>query len=116
MNRFVEESFEIECARVHRQLAVRRARPLVMGPIPVELDAVVIWISQIERFADTVIGCAVERDARVDQPPQGVTQRGTGRIQDGEVIEAGRPWRGWVATAAFPGVQPDVVMIVATGN
>src|SRR5207237_6753868 len=116
MNRFVEESFQIERSRMHRQLAVGRARPLFLRPIPVELDAVVIRVPQVERFADAVIGRAVERDAGVDQPAHRISQRGAGRIQDGKVIQAGRPRRRWVATGAFPGVQPDVVMIVATGN
>jgi hypothetical protein len=60
-----------------------------------------------------VIAGAVERDAGLAQPPQGVTERGTIGISNREMIEAGRAGRRRVAVAAFPGVQADVVVIAA---
>src|SRR5581483_8359640 len=56
---------------------------------------------------------AVERHTRGGEPPQGVGKRGASRIKDCRVIKAGRTRRRRRAAAAFPGVQPDMVMIAA---
>ena len=58
-----QQIVEIEPAREHRQRSVRRARPLLFGPVPIELDAVLVGIAQIERLADAVIAGAVELNA-----------------------------------------------------
>ena len=42
---------EVERIRVHLQRAVRLLRPFVFRAVPVELDSVVVGITQIERLA-----------------------------------------------------------------
>ena len=68
-------ALNIEALGRHLQRAVRGAWPLLPRPIPVQLDAVAVRIAQVERFADAVIGSAVEGHVRVDQAPQRVGER-----------------------------------------
>ena len=84
-----EQALEVEPPREHRQPALGRAGPRRLGPVPVELDPVLVRVAQVERLADAVVAGAVERDAGGDQPAQGVGQRRAGRIEDGEVVEPG---------------------------
>jgi hypothetical protein len=67
--RLLKQRDQIERSGEHRKFAVCRAWPLLARPVPVELDAVVIGIAQIERFAYAVIG-ALERNVGCDQTSQ----------------------------------------------
>ena len=58
-----QQIVEIEPLREHRQRPVRRARPLFLGPVPIQLDAVLVGIAQIKRLADAVVAGAVERNS-----------------------------------------------------
>ena len=87
-----------------------------LGPIPVELDAVLVGIAQVERLADAVVAGAVERDAGRDQPAQRVGQRRACRIEDREVEQPGRARAAAAAAVALPGVEPDMVVIAAGGE
>ena len=64
----------------HREFALCSARPLIPWPVPIQFDAVLIRIAQIKRFAQTVIGCAVERDVGRDQSAQRIGEFGAGGI------------------------------------
>ena len=86
------------------------------GPVPIQLDAVLVGIAQIERFADAVIAGAVERNAGLDHAMQRVRQRGAGRIKNRGVKQPRRSRRRRMAAFAFPGVQADVVVIAAGRN
>ena len=66
--RLYEQRVEIEGPCEHRDAAVRRARPLLLRTVAVELDAVPVGVSEVERLADAVVGDAVEGDAGVDDP------------------------------------------------
>jgi len=58
----------------------------------------------------------VERNPRLHQPLQGVTQSSSRRIYDCQVKQPGRP-SGWSFTAlALPRIQPDMVVIPARGE
>src|SRR5688572_14873914 len=59
-----EQTVEIERAREHSQSAISGMRPLVVWPIPIELDAVFIGITEVKRFAHTVVGRPIEVDTR----------------------------------------------------
>ena len=102
----------VEPPGVHLERAVRFSRPL-SSAVPIELDAVLVGIAQIERLADAVVAGAVERDAGGDQPPQRVGERGPGRIEDRGVEEAGGAGRRRMAALALPGVEADMVVIAA---
>src|SRR3954469_7920337 len=43
-----QQFFEIESSAVHRQIPLCVARPLVFGPIPIQLDTILIRIAKIE--------------------------------------------------------------------
>ncbi len=63
---------QTESSRRHRQRPVGVARPLGCGAIPVEFNAVLVRIAQIERFPDAVIRRAIEGDASGQKPAQRV--------------------------------------------
>ena len=50
-----EESDQIERCGEHRQLTRGRTWPLLARAIPIKLDAVVVGVAQIKRFADAMI-------------------------------------------------------------
>src|SRR6185295_12209220 len=58
-----EQALQVQTPSEHRQLTLGRARPLPVGTIPIQLDAVAIRVAQVERFADAVVGSAVQLDA-----------------------------------------------------
>lgn len=87
-----------------------------MRAIPVELDAVVIGVAQVESFADAVVRSAFERDAGALETSKGVSEIGACGIENRRVIETGRTRRRWRTTEAFPSIQPDVMMIASSGN
>src|SRR5262249_715836 len=112
----LQQRAQIEWCGEHRKPAVRTARPLLTWPIPIKLDPVVIGIAQIERFAHAVIGSALERNIGRDQTSKRISQCGGGRIQHGQMVEARGTRRWWIAAAAFPRIEPDVMVIAAGGN
>jgi len=65
-----QQIFQIEPLGEHRQRALRRARPLLFRPVPIELDAVLVRVAQIKRLADAVIAGAVEGNSGADDPVQ----------------------------------------------
>jgi len=63
-----------------------------------------------------VVGGALERDSGFDEAAKGVGEIGAGGVKDGEVVEAGGAGRGGMAVGAFPGVQPDMLVVSAGGD
>src|ERR1700730_3237236 len=94
---------KVEPVREHRQRSVWGAPPVFPGTVPIELDAVVVGIAQVQRFADAVIAGAVERNSSLDHAMQCVGERWAGRIEDGGVKQSGRSRRRRMAAFAFPG-------------
>src|SRR5206468_478278 len=101
---------------VHRQSSIGCSRPLVFRSVPVEFDAVLVGVVEVEGFADAVIAGAVELDAGRDQSAEGVGEGGACRIENGEVIETGCASGRRRAVQAIPGVQAKVMVIGAGGN
>ena len=62
-----EQRVEIERRAEHRDGAVVPTRPLLLGPVAVELDAVLVRIAEVDRLADAVVAGAVDRVARREQ-------------------------------------------------
>src|SRR6266508_1765306 len=111
---FGEQRVQVERLADHGDaLAVERQRPLLPWTVAVELEPVAVGIVEVDRLADAVIGGAGDGNLRLDEPFQRIRQRSAGRIAHGHVVEAGRP--GWRRGAALrlPGVEPDVMVIVA---
>ena len=52
--KFAEQRVEVEGERRHLD-AVTAETPLIAGPVPVDLDAVAVRITKVERFADEVV-------------------------------------------------------------
>jgi hypothetical protein len=109
-----EKSFKVEPPGHHREAAIVIARPFGLGSVAVEFNAILVGIAQIERFAYPVIGGAVEPYAIGGETAERIGKIATARIEDCDVIKAGGA--GWRrrAALAFPGVEPDVVMIAAS--
>ena len=111
-----KQPLHIQPLRKHRQLPIGSAGPLFLRAIPVEFDAVLIRITQIECFADAMIGGTIERDVGMLQTPEGIGEAGTGGVEDGQVIEAGGAGGRRRAAEAFPGVEANVVMVATCGD
>ena len=111
-----EQGFEIERDAHHRHAALRVERPLLAGTVAVELDAVAVGVVQVDRLADAMVRRARELDPCVDEPPERVGKLLAVGIADGGVVEPGRAGRGRTAAAALPGIQADVVVVVAGGD
>jgi hypothetical protein len=71
---------------------------------------------QIQSLTNAVIRCAVEWDSRVDQSSQGDGEICACGVKDCKVVETSRAGRRWGTTAAFPGVEPDVMMVASGGK
>lgn len=95
----------------HGEASVGILWPLLLREIPVEFDAILIGIGQIDGVADTVVGGTLKGDAGFDDALDGVGEVGAGGIEDGDVEEASAVGWGWLASGAFPGVDDDVMMI-----
>src|SRR5207249_1671348 len=80
---------QIERPSVHRDLAVRRARPLLPWPIPIKFDAIVVGIAQVKRLTDAMIARAVERNPRRDQATKRVGEFGSCWVENGKMIKTG---------------------------
>jgi hypothetical protein len=77
------------------------------GPTPF----VAVGVVQVERLAHPVVGGAVERDAGGEHAAQRVREGGAGRVEKCHVVESGGSGRRRTAPGAFPGVEPEVVMV-----
>ena len=113
---FGEEGFEVEGAGVHGQVALGVFGPLGFGAVPVEFDSVVVGVVEVEGLADAVVGGSVEGDIGGEEAVECVGERGTGGVEDGEVVEAGGSGRGRGATEGLPGVEADVVVVASGGE
>ena len=60
LRRLGEQCADVERSRHHRELALRRRGPLFARAVAVELHAVAVRVTQIERLADAVVRRSVE--------------------------------------------------------
>ena len=67
-----QQVVEVERLGIHRQLAARLARPLLLRAVPGELEAVAVGVAQVERLGDAVVAGALERVAGGEQAAQRV--------------------------------------------
>src|SRR5688572_26004226 len=112
LRRLPKESIEVQrvCHR-ERDVALGVARPLRLGTIARQLDAVAIEVCQVDRLADAVIGDALDPHARIDDAMNRAREISPCGIEDGEMVEA-RVMRGsGSAASALPCVQADVMMV-----
>src|SRR6266536_3215843 len=63
-----------------------------------------------------MVACPCKRNVRLHQASKGLGQSGAGRIQNREMIKAGRALRWWRPIAALPGIESNMMMITARGN
>ena len=59
----------------------RACAALLFGSVPIQLDTIHVRVVQVECFAHAVIGCAVERDAGIDQPSQCIGEYGAAWVE-----------------------------------
>jgi hypothetical protein len=74
--RFGQKRLEVDGIVDHGERARGVARPVVFGPVAVDLDAVAIRVAEIDRLGHAVVGRAVDRDACGDDLRQCAGQRG----------------------------------------
>ena len=107
---------EIEGLGVHGEIAGGIARPDFLRFVAVQFDSVLVGVAEVKRFADAVVGGAVEGDFSGEKPVQGGGEGGAIGIKNGSVIEARRAGRRRRAAETFPSIDGDVVMISAGGE
>ena len=61
-----EESFDVEAVREHGDFPIVGVGPLFSWAIPVQFHPVFIGVPKVKRLADSVVGCAIQRDPRGD--------------------------------------------------
>src|SRR5689334_7740019 len=83
---FIENALQIWHFACHDDLTIAPL-PFVAWPIPVNLDAVTVRISQIERLTNQMIGIAFERIFSLSETAQRTAQIGASRNQYCEVIQ-----------------------------
>src|SRR3954470_1478857 len=76
----LQKVVEIQPPREHRQLASGGARPCLGRTVPVQFNAILVRIPQVERLADTVVRSAVERNARPHHAAQSVGESSPRRV------------------------------------
>ena len=70
-----QQRFQVQRLRHrHQDGPVGASRPLGLGAVTVELDAVAIQVAEIYRLADPVIRHALQRNARVHHAPHHVRE------------------------------------------
>src|SRR2546427_8014 len=111
-----EQRLKVERPRVHPDAAVRATRPFVFRPIAVQLDAVAVGITEVDRLAHTVIRRAFQRNPVIEHSTHGSGKGGTVGKEDCEMIESCRSRRRARRASAGPRVQTDVMMVTARGD
>src|SRR5258708_3394040 len=102
--------------RKHLQGAVRLLRPLFSRPIPIKLNAVVVGIAQIKRFAHAMVAGAFQRTFCNDQPQKRRGEGLRGRIKNSGMVKAGAPGRWWRAAFAPQSIEPKGGVVTPRRN
>ena len=77
--RRAQEILQVEAPGVHGEAAFGIARPVLLRAIPIELDAVLVRVAQIERLGDAVVARAVKPYTGLNEAAQRIGQpRGVG--------------------------------------
>ena|SRR6516225_6172887 len=86
---FLQHALQVEWLCEHVDFSVRLSWPLLLWPIPIQLDSVSIGIAQINGFAHSVVRGSFQLDAGGEDPPDRIRQQGSCRIKNCQMIEAG---------------------------
>ena len=114
--RFTQKSVEIEWLCIHRDRTVGIVQPFFLRAIAIQLESVLVRVSEVKCFANSVIARAFERNLGRKQSPERVAKGRAIGIKNGNVKQTGAARRRWRTAEAFPRVQSDVMMIVAGRN
>src|SRR3989338_5968170 len=95
----------------HGKASISVGGPVSLGAIAVKFDAVAVGVGQVDRLGNAMVRCTIQWIIRLDQPLQHLGQRCAVGEQKGGMIKPGMAGAGWGAAFAFPGVQPDMVVI-----
>src|ERR1041384_5604320 len=116
-SRLPEQLVEIERVR-HPELdaALGGVGPLLGGPVPGELEAVAVRVGEVDGDADAVVRRALHRDPRREHPAHRNREIAPGGAADGHVIVPGVAVRRGQGAAALPGIEAEVIVVVARGD
>src|SRR5438309_5166332 len=90
--------------------------PLVLRPVPCQLEPIAVGVAQVERFVRAVVVDAVEGPTGFGQASQRVTEVGARRIEDRDVVQAGRAGGRGRPALRLPRVEAQVVVISTRGQ
>src|SRR5712692_7262774 len=110
---FSQQAFEVQPLAAEAEVAIFVPGPLILGAVPGQLQAVAVGISQVQGLVGAVIVDAVKRPPGLGEASKGVTQRGSRRVEDRDVIQAGRAGGRGRADFRLPRVEAEVVVIAA---
>ena len=82
----------------------------------VEHHRVAVGVGHVQRLRDAMVRGTFKPVASLQDALQGIGQVGAFRVDDGQVEQPRGAGRGRLAALALPGIQPDVVMVVAGGH
>src|SRR5713226_272113 len=110
---FSQQAFEVQPLAAEAEVAIFVPGPLILGAVPGQLQAIAVGISQVQGLVGAVIVDAVKRPPGLGEASKGVTQRGSRRVEDRDVIQAGRAGGRGRAAFRLPRVEAEVVVIAA---
>ena len=99
--------------REHGHASLAIPWPFFPGPIPVQLHAISIGIAQINCFAYAMIAGPLKRDAGRQDAAQCAASSAPRWVDNCKMIKPGRSHRRSAAAGAFPGIEPDMMVISA---
>src|SRR5262245_15789816 len=102
--KFAEQTGEVERLPAERERALI-ARPFASRPIPRQFQSIKVGIVQVNRLVRTMVRCAVDAPAAVQQPNERRGQVAARRVVDREMVQPGCATSGRRSTLAFPGVE-----------
>ena len=113
---FVKKGVQVQSLCDHGEGSSGAPRPLFSRAIPIKLESVAVWIAQIDRFADPMVGCTIDADPMREETTQGVCKVRPRRIEDRCVIKTRGAKRSGRSAETFPRVETDVVVITVGGQ
>src|SRR5258708_33167600 len=104
---FPEQSFDVEVPPAERQVTLGVPGPLFLGTVPGQLEAVLVGIPKVKSLVSPVVVHSVQRPVRGDKPAQRVTEGGSRRIADGDVVEPRRSAGGRPRAFRLPALHTE---------
>ena len=90
--------------------------PVGARAVVIQLDSVAVGVGEVDRDGAAVVGGVVDGAAVVEQAAQSLAELAPVGLEEGHVVQPGVPRRRRRPARALPGVEPDVVVLIACGQ